>query len=160
MTRASAMPGAKKNGEVRLEYGIVKHHKTCSAHSRRCARRKKMTYLSDDVARILASPIPRRQAFKLVGGALAGAFLSSIGIQRASAAACNPACKKNEQCCPGGPGGSGSPFCANQSQICCHGTTCPPGQLCCSTRQGDGHGNVGSYCANKGHGCSASEPPD
>ena len=50
-----------------------------------------MRFLLDDVARIMASPIPRRQAFKLLGGALSGAILGTLGIRPAAAMSkCSP----------------------------------------------------------------------
>ena len=44
-----------------------------------------MSYLLDDIARILASPIPRRQALRLLGGILAGGILSTLGVKQAAA---------------------------------------------------------------------------
>ena len=43
-----------------------------------------MSALLDDIARITASSISRREAFRLVGGAVGGALLASLGLGRAS----------------------------------------------------------------------------
>jgi hypothetical protein len=51
-----------------------------------------MNELIDNVSRILATPMPRRKAMKLFGGALAAAVVAFGGGQSLSAAGC----KKNE----------------------------------------------------------------
>ena len=43
-----------------------------------------MSALFDDVSRILAGPSSRRQAFRLVAGALGGVALASLSLVRAS----------------------------------------------------------------------------
>jgi|SRR5579863_6041188 len=48
-----------------------------------------MSYLIDDVARTLASPVPRRKALRVIAGMIAGVFMATIGAQRASADTCN-----------------------------------------------------------------------
>ena len=106
-----------------------------------------MSYLTDDLARILARPMPRRQAFRLAGSVLAGAFLASFGVKRAKAdPVCNPACGKLEQCCPGGNGVQ--PFCTLKTRTCCVGSSCGILETCCSTPQ-DSNGN---YCV-RNTGC-------
>src|SRR5208337_3524928 len=47
-------------------------------------RRSEMSALLDDISRITASSISRREAFRLVGGAVGGALLASLGLGRAS----------------------------------------------------------------------------
>jgi len=42
----------------------------------------------DDISRIVASPIPRRRAMRLVAGGLAGAALAALGFERPAYAAC------------------------------------------------------------------------
>jgi hypothetical protein len=106
-----------------------------------------MTYFTDEVARILAGPMPRRQALKLLSGVLAGAFLSSIGIQRAGAtigSGCNPPCGKLQICC--------SNVCiAVAFWQCCNGQACVRSATCCSVA--DSNGN---YCVSSATQCSGS----
>jgi hypothetical protein len=73
----------------------------------------------DNFARILATPMPRRKAFKLFGGALAAAVVGIAGVQPAEAAACTQkelntglvtcGSGKNATCCKPG---------------CCNGVNC------------------------------------
>ena len=49
-----------------------------------------MSDLFDDISRIIARPMPRRQAFKLVGGAVGGAVVASLGLGRVSQAFGSP----------------------------------------------------------------------
>ena len=71
-----------------------------------------MSYLIDDVARILAGPTPRRKALKLIGGVLAGSvfgsMLGQVGGGVGDPTACPPAtpaggqtsgCDGNKKCC-------------------------------------------------------------
>jgi hypothetical protein len=81
--------------------------------------RKKMSELIDNVARILATPMPRRKAMKLFGGALAAAAFAVSGARPASAAAC----KNGQVTCGSGPK---APCCKSG---CCYG---PGGNNCCS----------------------------
>jgi hypothetical protein len=59
----------------------------------------------DELASGLASgSISRGKALRLMGAALVGGMLASLGIGEASADLCKPegkACKKNSQCCSG-----------------------------------------------------------
>jgi len=57
-----------------------------------------MNDLMDDFARILATPMPRRKAFKLFGGALAAAVFAISGPRHASAAPA-PKCAKGQVSC-------------------------------------------------------------
>ncbi len=43
-----------------------------------------MSYLLDDVARLVASPIPRREALRRFGGALGVGILGTLGVKQAS----------------------------------------------------------------------------
>jgi len=82
-----------------------------------------MDELFDDISRILASPVPRRRALKLVVGGLAGAALAVLGFERPAYGACTSgkfAC--GTKCCD----------CANEQ--CCNGTSCcAKGVDCCGT---------------------------
>jgi hypothetical protein len=78
-----------------------------------------MSDLIDDVARTLATPMPRRRALKTIGVALAAGAFPAL---RAGRAAAHPA-------------GSTSTGCADY--------TCPPGEkVCCVTLAGKGRYNV------------------
>ena len=99
-----------------------------------------MTDWTDDVARILATPMPRRSAFKLLSGVLGGALL---GVRRGAAQPeCTPACKKDEQCC--------GTECAKKNEQCCpSGRVCKKKEICCSTAP---------FCVTgTKHRCSSSE---
>jgi hypothetical protein len=94
------------------------------------------SHLFDQIARTLASPMPRRQALGRILGTLAGASLAAlVGTGRAD----NPSdpqppcgadsdCRPNRTCC--------AKFCCpNAGWVCCGGTAtsttgvcCPPGQ--------------------------------
>ena len=90
-----------------------------------------MGTLFDDVSRIIASPVSRRKALKMVSGAFGGAILTSLGLGRpswaqtsASSAACKPACASGQTCCNG--------KCCGSGQKCCNGVCCSPGSTCCN----------------------------
>jgi hypothetical protein len=91
-----------------------------------------MDNLIDDVARILATPMPRRRTFKLLGGVLAAALVGTFGGVTISAQ------KKNQ--CTDAQTQAGMFNCGNgvANQICC-----PPG-TCCS-KQGNN-----AMCCTKG----------
>jgi len=101
-----------------------------------------MSHLVDDLARILASPTPRRKTLKLLGGALAGGLLGTLGVKRADAATCFPACRRGEFCCTSGS----RPFCTPVGTTCCGNSACLPFQTCCSN--GSNH-----FCAPFGWTC-------
>src|SRR5579859_3510983 len=92
--------------------------------------RSNMSYLIDDVARTLASPMPRRKAFRYLAGVVGGALMATIGAQRASAASCSPACTGGAHCCTSG----GTAICCASTEMCClHGGTvsCCGSGTCC-----------------------------
>ena len=74
-----------------------------------------MSTLFDDVARIIASPISRRKALRMVGGAVGSAAFAALGLETASwaltAASASVSCKKGQTAC-----GSS---CCSSTQICC-----------------------------------------
>jgi hypothetical protein len=86
-----------------------------------------MSELIDNVARILATPMPRRKAMKLFGGALAAAVVAFAGTQSVKAA------------CGGGTTACG----ASSLNVCCspgtcctsNGSTQNPKAACCSKGQ-------------------------
>jgi hypothetical protein len=92
-----------------------------------------MSYLIDDVAKTLASPMPRRKAFRFIGGVVAGAFMTTIGAKRASAAACSgTTCKCNGQCCNPGQ------CCLSTGCVTTSGSFCTSDGGIIATNQGGG----------------------
>jgi len=90
--------------------------------------------LFDDVARALASPIPRRRACAQILRGLGVAALASLGIpQSALAAKCDETkgektcgktcCGKSEKCC-------GNVKCCGEGHTCCNGVCCKPHEKC------------------------------
>ena len=55
-----------------------------------------MDYLFDEAARILAGPLPRRQALRRLVGMFAGGLLAAFGSGQAEAATCKPACSAGQ----------------------------------------------------------------
>ena len=53
----------------------------------------------DDVSRVLASPVPRRQALKYIGGGLVSVAVAAIGIKGALAEDCPTTRKCGPKCC-------------------------------------------------------------
>lgn len=109
------------------------------------AERDSMSYIIDDVARILAGSTPRRKMLKLIGGALAGGLFGSVAFGQNSTTACagkdifSP-CGSDKQCC--------GQFCLGEgnSEFCCSNSfRCPPTQCC-----GEGGGRVGICCCPPG----------
>jgi hypothetical protein len=88
--------------------------------------------LFDEIARVLASPMPRRQALKHILGGFAGAALTTI-IWPGRARADKKTCSTDADCATGS-------YCCNK-KVCC--TT---GQLCCSTGEN-------SLCCPEGGSC-------
>lgn len=91
-----------------------------------------MDHLFDEIARILASPMPRRQALRLLGGALVGGIVGALGIKQAAAQVpCSPSapCPTGQKCCPG-RAGTCLPYCAGVKDNCCGCVNCPATQRC------------------------------
>jgi hypothetical protein len=80
----------------------------------------------DELASGLASgTLSRGKALKLMGAALVGGTLASLGIREASADLCKPngkTCKKNSQCCSG--------FCDEDSDTCAPPPECQVNSDC------------------------------
>jgi hypothetical protein len=106
----------------------------------------------DNVSRILATPMPRRKALRLFGGALAAAVVAVAGIQPLSAAKCAKTAAagskdcgtgSSAQCCPpntccASNGKTVSACCGKKSCTCTNGTCaassgghCPTGCTIC-----------------------------
>ena len=128
--------------------------------------------LFDDIARTLASPIPRRQAFGHILRGIAGAALVSVfGSGTAWAGENKPEREKEHRCPPGetrcGKVG-GKDVCCPKGSICWHRATglccrqgerpcgkgcCPEGSICCNSATGlcCGPGQIcdGKKCKNQ-----------
>ncbi len=120
-----------------------------------------MSALFDDVSRILAGPSSRRQAFRLVGGALGGAVLTTLGLGRASlgwgALVGNSQASDLGVTCPTGQKVCGSGFfrkCCSSTQHCCVNNL---GAKCCNTRYCLINCCQSVCCDGKGP-CCCSEP--
>lgn len=118
--------------------GIGKHHET--------------GHLVDEAARILASPMPRRQAIKALSRVLTGSLLAAFGVRHLesqtatpdNSSTCHPACPKGQHCCPG----SGRPdFCLSNSRVCCGNDSCGSNETCCTGTRGQ------HFCSTSGATC-------
>ena len=110
-----------------------------------------MSNLIDDVSKIVASPVSRRNAVKLISRAAGGAVLAALSLRAVSwglapsafdeeghdkdpdpKVKCGPSqtvcgktcCNSNQTCCDG--------KCCTAGQTCCDGKCCGSGQTCCS----------------------------
>ena len=110
-----------------------------------------MSALIDDISRAIASPVSRRQAFKMVSGAVGSALLASLGLGRATRAmgadgTDDPQCPRfwvrcNGKCYPSGSSCCASTVCDEFHQ-CCRDHCCGNLQSCC-----------GSSCCNARSSC-------
>jgi len=108
-----------------------------------------MAKLYDEICRILATPMPRSRALKLIFGGLASAVLAPVGFGQ-------QACDPGSEPCPGVfPNGGGVQGCCPTGQHCCPAGAfaahcCPGPQNCC----GDG-------CCQPNHNCvnNVCQPP-
>jgi hypothetical protein len=104
----------------------------------------------DDIARIIASPIPRRQALRLLSGVVGGGILASLGLGRASRALGAPAgCPSsrpvdcNGICYPKGYTCCAKVVACRSHEQCCTDHCCEKSATCCGKR-----------CCRRGHTCS------
>jgi hypothetical protein len=111
-----------------------------------------MSALFDDVSRIIASSMPRRQAFRLIGTAMGGALAASLGMGRASRGWAAGGLQDAPSTCGVGKFACGSKCCTVAVQRCCGtGSTavcCSAVDTCCSG--GSGTQNV---CCGAGQSC-------
>ena len=90
-----------------------------------------MAELFDRLCRILATPMPRSRALKLILGGLAGAVLTpfAFGQQcpppRQCAGVTGNCCPPSQKCCPGP-----NHCCPNNSTCCGGNSCCTPSQNC------------------------------
>src|SRR5215211_4098297 len=111
----------------------------------------------DELARGLASgSISRGRALRLMGAALVGGTLGSLGGVAAADDECKPLnkkCRKNHQCCSGNCEGSKCAACVSNggtcstSSNCCSGN-CSNGFCCASGRVGLSNGTCVKPCTS------------
>jgi hypothetical protein len=99
-----------------------------------------MAKLYDEICRILATPMPRSRALKLIFGGLVGAVLAPFGFGQDPSCGQDPTrvcpglpngcCPENTQCCLAGDGRTGQNHCCPRPQTCCGDTCCTPSQHC------------------------------
>ena len=111
-----------------------------------------MSALIDDISRVIASPVSRRQAFKMVSGAVGGALLASLGLGRAARIlgappVTAPKCPNHQVLCNG--------KCYPSGYTCCGTSACDGDQICCSNNHccDDAKTCCGSGCCNRGSTC-------
>jgi hypothetical protein len=91
----------------------------------------------DAVAKGLASgTVSRGKAFRLMGAALVGGTLASVGLGGVAAAddLCKPTgkkCKKNSQCCSGNCDSTTGKCCTPSGRPCSEGLPCCSGYCAC-----------------------------
>ena len=111
----------------------------------------------DYLSRILATPMPRSKALRLMGGALAAAVLAPLGLgqkdkdkddkdkdkddddEKKKPSKC-PAkhvdcgsgfcCPPGKQCCQASSGRTTTTFCCPKPHSCCGNSCCPPSKEC------------------------------
>jgi hypothetical protein len=96
-----------------------------------------MDKLFDQLSRLVASPVPRRQVLRSIGSAVVAAALAPLGIGKPSQGpkpqpgSCKPrwvdcgdgrCCQPNHTCCVD--------LCCPPSHTCCSGKCCNPSQQC------------------------------
>jgi hypothetical protein len=95
-----------------------------------------MNSLIDDVARVLATPMSRRQAFARIAGILGGVLLASVPAQavgRCATCTISPDnCNSGLTCMNCG----GAPICCNNGYVCCGTGHCCPTAACCNSQTG------------------------
>jgi hypothetical protein len=105
-----------------------------------------MNSLFDDICRILATPMPRRRAFKMISVGLAGAIMTPLAFGQKTAPVLNNCktinCTGGQTCCclntttnSNGTCPSASISGASKTWCCPSGTSCAP---------------AGTYCTNSG----------
>ena len=94
-----------------------------------------MSTLFDDVSRIIASPVSRRKALRMVGEAVGGAVLASMSLGMAYGDEKDDddhdhdhkvKCKKGQKIC--------EKRCCNPGETCCDGKCCDKDDFCCDGR--------------------------
>src|SRR5262245_16941793 len=91
-------------------------------------RRLDMPHLFDRICRILATPMSRGRAIRLIAAALAAVVLAPFGwAQRGNRENCpgdpQKSCPPGQKCCFG-------TFCCPRPHTCCGNSCCPPPFIC------------------------------
>src|SRR5437867_4293857 len=86
-----------------------------------------MDKLFDDISRVLASPVPRRRALRLIFSGLVGTTVAAFGLGTAQAFAC----PSGQFCCPSN---TTCTRCCSNSVVCCNSKCCNPGDACISNK--------------------------
>ena len=99
-----------------------------------------MSLLFDDVSRVIGSSVSRRKMLGMVGGAVGGAILASLGLKATAFGDESPA----KKCGPGlTPCGTN---CCKSTQICADGICCAPSQINCNGKCCNGTCTNGVCC--------------
>lgn len=92
-----------------------------------------MSHIIDDIARILASSMPRREAMRMLTKTVGVGLLTMFGVEEAFGICRGFGC--GAQCCAIGEtccyGGFTPPFCAPAGRQCCGDSTCLATETCC-----------------------------
>lgn len=82
--------------------------------------------LFEDIARTLATPMPRRRALKAILGSLAGAALATVAWPGQAQADPTPKGGK----CPPNHVNCNNVVCCPKPKACCNGVCCQPNEVC------------------------------
>lgn len=107
-----------------------------------------MAELFDELSRIVASPMPRRQGLRLIGSALVGAVLAPLGF----AVADDLPCERPHETCGHGVNSCSGGKCCKSDFTCCGNCCCKNGFTCCGHRCCNGHTQVcvgGTTCRQR-----------
>ncbi len=111
-----------------------------------------MDKLIDDVARIFATQMPRRRAFKILGGTLAAAVVAAFGGAIVNAGQQDNRGPRRDRCTDAQLQNGANYNCGNgvANQICC------PRGTCCAKHGNDAQCCTPGQCVCKNGTCAAS----
>src|ERR1044072_660903 len=96
-----------------------------------------MDKLFDRISRILATPMPRSQAFRLIAAGLTAAVMAPFASAKdpcpADRVCAGVGNGDNKDCCPSGQqccAGSQGNFCCSHAHTCCGDVCCVPPKIC------------------------------
>lgn len=108
-----------------------------------------MNNLFDDVSRVIGSPVSRRKVLGMVGGAVGGAVLASLGLRAAAfgqeTSENKPKCGPHQTPC--------GKICCDSVRVCVDGICCPPGHINCAGKCCGGTCTNGKCCGKDSHYC-------
>ena len=108
-----------------------------------------MAKLYDQICRILATPMPRSRALKLIFGGLAGAVLAPFGFGQIQ-------CPQGTAVCVGVfPNGGGVENCCPPGQHCCPGGLTTVAHCCAGSVDGQPQTCCGNTCCNPSENCES-----